>query len=103
MHIFQLKYLLYLILNGAALFFLFASIMGVPGNPDPHNKKEQRILDLWGKLLLVCYRGIPALAVASLTAFLFHYDRVGQIVSFLNIALGFSILVLIAVYWKIKS
>jgi hypothetical protein len=103
MHLFQLKYLLYLALNGAALFFLFASIMGIPGNPDPDNKKEQMILDLWGKLLIVAYKGIPILATIAFVAFLFHFENTGKIISYVNVTFGFSMIVLVAIYWKLKS
>ncbi len=100
MHLFQFKYLVYLLLNLAACFFLFASVMGIPGNPDETNSKQKFILNLWGKLLTVGFKGIPILTGMAFLAFLFHYEETGKIFSYLNFAFGGSLMILVIMYYK---
>lgn len=97
-----MNYIFYLLLNLLACFFLFASIMGIPGNPDENNKMQKFILNLFGYLLNIGFGGIPILAGSAFFAFLFNYNMLGQIITYLNFTIGLSMILLMVFYYTKK-
>ena len=103
MHLFEFSTLLYLSFHAIAGILLFISIMGIPGNPDETKPRVKLILKVAGFFLVVAWRGLPALAVASILAFLFHYDAWGKMMSYLSLGIGFALFVSLVLYYSHQS
>lgn len=103
MHIFQLTTLLYLSLHALAYVLMFVSIMGIPGNPDATKSRIKFLLKLGDIFLLMAWKGIPVLAVASILAFFFHYDLMGKIMSCLSLGIGLSLFLTLVLYYTNSS
>lgn len=93
------RILLYLSFNAIGYLFLLITIMGTPGNLDPDKPGTKFLIKLADFLLLVAWKGMPVLLIASIAAFCFKYPFVGKLSSILGLSIGLALfLTMIGIY-----
>jgi hypothetical protein len=103
MHLFTTKILLYLSLNVIGYLFMFISILGTPGNPDQERPGTKFLTKLIDFLLLLAWKGIPVLLIASVAAFYFQYPVAGKLCSVSGLLIGLALFVTMMAMYKLQS